>query len=79
MVVDEKCDHLGGPLVAIFTGLKSVNAEYCITLPGDMPLMQRKVVDYMFEKAKDAFVVVPMWPNGRLETLMVLEKQAAYK
>jgi molybdenum cofactor guanylyltransferase len=78
LVVDEKCYHLGGPLVAIFTGLKSVDADYCITLPGDMPLMQPKVAKYMFDKAKKALVVVPMWPNGRLETLnMVLQKTSA--
>lgn len=33
VVVDEKIDHLGGPLVAIFTGLKSVKADHCLTLP----------------------------------------------
>ena len=78
LAVDEKCDHLGGPLVAISTGLKSVDADYCITLPGDMPLMQLKVAQYMFGNAKKALVVVPMWPNGRLETLnMVLQKPGA--
>jgi molybdopterin-guanine dinucleotide biosynthesis protein A len=77
LVVDEKIDHLGGPLVAIFSGLKSVKADYCLTLPGDMPLVQPKIIEYMFEKAKDARVVVPMWSNGRLETLvMVLEKNS---
>jgi molybdenum cofactor guanylyltransferase len=78
LVIDEKCDHLGGPLVGILTGLKSVHADYCFTLPGDMPLVQPKVIGYMFDEAKDSRVVVPMWPNGRLETLsMVLEKPSA--
>jgi hypothetical protein len=40
-----------------------------------MPLLQPKVIDHMFNSAKDTRVVVPMWPNGRLETLtMVLKK-----
>jgi len=78
LIIDEKIDHLGGPLVAIFTGLKSVDADYCLTLPSDMPLVQPRVTEYMFDKAKDSRVVVPMWPNGRLETLvMVLEKASA--
>ena len=78
LITDEKIDHLGGPLVAIFTGLKSVDADYCLTLPSDMPFVQPKVTGYMFDKAKDSRVVVPMWPNGRLETLiMVLEKASA--
>jgi molybdopterin-guanine dinucleotide biosynthesis protein A len=78
LLVDEKIDHLGGPLVAIYTGLKAVEAEFCITLPGDMPMIQPAVIEYMFSEAKDSRVVVPMWPNGRLETLnMVLERDSA--
>jgi molybdopterin-guanine dinucleotide biosynthesis protein A len=77
LLVDQKLDHLGGPLVAILTGLKSVDADYCITLPSDMPFVQPKVIDYMFDQAKKSRVVVPMWPNGRLETLlMALEKKS---
>jgi len=77
LLVDEKIDHLGGPLVAIYTGLKAVNAEACITLPGDMPMTQSGVMEYMFNEAKDSLVVVPIWPNGRLETLnMVLERNS---
>jgi molybdenum cofactor guanylyltransferase len=77
LFVDEKFDHLGGPLVAIFTGLKSVDAEYCVTLPGDMPLVKPRVIEYMFDLAKNSRVVVPTWPNGRLETLiMILETKS---
>lgn len=77
IVVDEKIDNLGGPLIAICTGLKAVDAELCITLPADMPLMQSAVMEYMFEEIKDSLVVVPIWPNGRLETLnMVLNRNS---
>ena len=80
LLVDEKINHLGGPLVAIFTGLKSVEADYCLTLPCDMPLLQPKVAEYMFNAAKDYRLVVPMWPNGRLETLMmVLERKSVLR
>lgn len=78
LLVDEKIDHLGGPLIAIYTGLKAVDAEFCITLPGDMPLVQPAVMEYMFREVKNSRVVVPMCPNGRLETLvMVLERESA--
>lgn len=78
LLIDEKIDQLGGPLVAILTGLKSVKADYCITLPCDMPLLQPKVMEYMFSTIKNSRVAVPMWPNGRLETLtMVLERKNA--
>jgi len=43
-----------------------------------MPLVQPAVIEYMFDEANDARVVVPMCPNGRLETLnMVLERKNA--
>jgi molybdopterin-guanine dinucleotide biosynthesis protein A len=75
LLVDEPCNHLGGPIVGILTGLIAAKADYCFTLPSDMPLLQPKVIDYMFNSAKDTRVIVPMWPNGRLETLtMVLKK-----
>ena len=78
LLIDEKIDQLGGPLVAILTGLKAVKADYCFTLPCDMPLLQPKVMEYMFNTIGNSHVVVPMWPNGRLETLtMVLERKSA--
>jgi molybdopterin-guanine dinucleotide biosynthesis protein A len=78
VVIDEKINHTNGPNVAIYTGLKSVDAEYCFTLPCDMPLLKSKVVDYLFNAMEDSCVVVPMWPNSRLETLvMILERNSA--
>ncbi len=75
LLIDEQSNQLGGPLVGILTGLMAAKADYCFTLPSDMPLLQPKVIDHMFNSIKDARVVVPMWPNGRLETLtMVLKK-----
>jgi molybdopterin-guanine dinucleotide biosynthesis protein A len=78
LLVDEQTDCLGGPIVGILTGLMGTKSDFCLTLPSDMPLMQPKVIEHMFDLAKDARAVVPMWPNGRLETLtMVLKKPSA--
>ena len=74
LLIDERCNSLSGPIVGILTGLKATNADNCFTLPSDMPLMQPKVIDHMFDSAKDARAVVPMWPNGRLETLTMVLK-----
>jgi molybdopterin-guanine dinucleotide biosynthesis protein A len=75
LVVDEKISHVSGPNVAILTGLKATIADLCVTLPCDMPLMKPKIIKYLFDAAGDAQVVVPMWPNGRLVTLvMALER-----
>ena len=77
-MVDEKISHISGPNVAIMSGLKAVQADYCLTLPCDMPFLQPKVAEYLFNEAEGFEVVVPMWPNGRLETLiMVLERPSA--
>jgi len=76
LLIDEPCNQLGGPIVGILTGLTAVKADYCFTLPSDMPLLLPKVIDYMFNSAKEARVVVPMWPNGRLETLTMVLKQS---
>ncbi len=78
IVTDLKVDHLSGPLVAILTGLQSTKADHCLTVPCDMPLLNPKVAEYLFNEIDDSVVAVPMWPNGRLETLlMVLERASA--
>jgi molybdopterin-guanine dinucleotide biosynthesis protein A len=75
VLIDEPCNQTGGPIVGILTGLIATKADYCFTLPSDMPLMQPKIIDYMFNSTKDSSAVVPMWPNGRLETLTMLLKK----
>jgi molybdopterin-guanine dinucleotide biosynthesis protein A len=78
LVVDEKISHISGPNVAIMTGLKATKANFCVTLPCDMPLIKPKIVEYLFDAAETAQVTVPMWPNGRIETLvMALESISA--
>jgi molybdopterin-guanine dinucleotide biosynthesis protein A len=78
LIIDDKSNQLAGPIVGILTGLETVNADYCFTIPSDMPLLQPKIVDYMFNSINNARIVVPMWSNGRLETLtMVLKKHDA--
>jgi molybdopterin-guanine dinucleotide biosynthesis protein A len=70
--IDEKTEYTKGPIVAITTGLKFTNADYCLTLPCDVPLIQPKVVDYLFKVAKGSQVTVPIWPDGGLESLIIV-------
>jgi molybdopterin-guanine dinucleotide biosynthesis protein A len=78
IVVDEQINGISGPNVAIISGLKAVQANYCLTLPCDMPFLQPTVAEYLFEQSKGFDVAVPMWPDGRLETLlMLLERRNA--
>jgi molybdenum cofactor guanylyltransferase len=77
VVVDE-AGHTKGPNLAIMSGLKSVSANYCLTLPCDMPFLMPQVAEYMFNVADGVDVAVPMWPDGMLETLMmVLERKSS--
>jgi molybdopterin-guanine dinucleotide biosynthesis protein A len=76
IVTDLKMKNLSGPLIAILTGLKFATGDFCITVPCDVPMLNGKVAEYLFSEINDSFVVVPMWPNGRLETLlMVLDRK----
>ena len=78
ITTDLKINHLSGPIIAILTGLTYATADYYITIPADMPLVNGKVAEYLFNQINGSYVAVPMWPNGRLETLlMVLERKSA--
>ncbi len=71
IVVDEKTG-IQGPNVGIMTGLKATQADYCLTVPCDMPFLKAEVADYLFTQAKGFEVVVPVWPNGTVETLITV-------
>lgn len=76
IVVDE-ITEIGGPNVGIMSGLKAVQADQCFVAPCDMPFVKPEVADYLFNAAKGYKAAVPMWPDGRLETLiMVLQHDA---
>ncbi len=78
IVTDLKIKDLSGPLIAILTGLRATAADHCITIPCDVPKLNPKVAEYLFNEIDGSIVAVPMWPNGRLETLlMVLERKRA--
>ncbi len=80
IVADLKTNNLSGPFIAILTGLEFARAEYCLTIPADMPLLKGKVAEYLFNEIKNSYIAVPMWPNGSLETLlMVLERSKTLK
>lgn len=70
--IDRKFACMEGPLAAIATGLKSANADYCIMLPCDTPLIQPAVIDYLFNVAEGSYMAVPIHPDGRIESLMIV-------
>jgi molybdopterin-guanine dinucleotide biosynthesis protein A len=77
-VVDQINCPVKGPALAIMSGLHAVSSAQCLTLPVDMPFLKAEIADYMFAASKESDVTIPMWPNGALETLvMVLNRQNA--
>lgn len=66
----------GGPNVALLSGLRTVRADFCMVVPCDMPFVKSKVWDYFFGLSETGKfdVVMPMWPNGALESLIMVFK-----
>lgn len=80
IVTDIRVDHISGPNVAIMSGLKATKADRCLTVPTDMPFLNREVAEYLFKVSEGFEVAVPIWPNGRLETLlMTLQQPIAFE
>ena len=42
IVTDLKIKNQSGPLIAILTGLKFTEADYCITVPCDVPMLNQR-------------------------------------
>lgn len=80
IITDVKAKTSGGPLIAILTGLNAATSDFCLTVPSDMPLLNPKVAEYMYRELDSSYVAVPMWPDGKLETLlMVLHRKNCLK
>jgi molybdenum cofactor guanylyltransferase len=76
-VVDQQGSPVKGPILAITSGLHTVNAQYCLVVPTDMPFLKTEVAEYLLEACKDYNVAVPVWPDGTIETLlMALERES---
>ncbi len=74
--VDRKAE-ISGPTVGIMSGLHAAKADYCLTVPCDMPFLKPEVADCLFAQAEGYEVTVPIWPDGRLETLnMTIQREA---
>ncbi|MCW3982862.1 MAG: molybdenum cofactor guanylyltransferase [Candidatus Bathyarchaeota archaeon] len=74
-VLDPQNSPVKGPLLAIKSGLDAVSADYCLTVSVDMPCLKPTVADFMFNIAAGFDVAVPMWPDGKLETLLAVLKR----
>ena len=58
-----------GPLEGIRAGLLQSRSEYSFVCAGDMPFIDSRVVDFLFEKAIGHNAVLPKWEDGKFEPL----------
>ncbi len=58
-----------GPLDGIRAGLLESRAEYSFVCAGDMPFVDSRVVDLLFEKANGHDAALPKWGDGKFEPL----------
>ncbi|MGA9188641.1 MAG: molybdenum cofactor guanylyltransferase, partial [Methanosarcina sp.] len=58
-----------GPLDGIRAGLLESKSEYSFVCAGDMPLVNFRVVDLLFEKASGHDAALPRWEDRKFEPL----------
>lgn len=58
-----------GPLEGIRAGLLKSGAEYSFVCAGDMPFLNSRVVDLLFEKVVGHNAALPRWEDGKFEPL----------
>jgi molybdopterin-guanine dinucleotide biosynthesis protein A len=59
-----------GPLAGFISGLERVSFDYSLVIGCDMPFVNERVVDLLFEIASTGYdAVVPKWEDGMLEPL----------
>ncbi|PAV14141.1 molybdenum cofactor guanylyltransferase [Methanosarcina spelaei] len=58
-----------GPLEGIRAGLFESRGEYSFVCAGDMPFVNSRVVDLLFEKASGHDAALPKWEDGKFEPL----------
>jgi molybdopterin-guanine dinucleotide biosynthesis protein A len=61
-----------GPIGGIYASFLEMQADICFLVAGDMPLLHREVISFLFqelERDPSCAGVVPCWPNENLEPL----------
>jgi len=62
--------HDFGPLAGFQSGLKRASFPYSLVIGCDMPFVNERVVEFLFEIASTGYnAVVPRWENGLIEPL----------
>lgn len=70
-VLDQTHSPIKGPLLAVTSGLRAVDAEFVLVVPVDMPFLNPQVARFLLDACKGFDMAVPIWPDGTLETLLM--------
>ena len=68
-----------GPLAGFITALDKCTSNSCFLGACDMPLIEPKVVQYLFRKGANSSGAIPKWRDGRLEPLHAVYDRNATK
>jgi molybdopterin-guanine dinucleotide biosynthesis protein A len=72
IVVDEI--NPGTPLVGAYTGFNIARSKYCILVGNDMPFLDARIINQLFDLADGHEAATPSWPNGWIEPLLSVYK-----
>jgi molybdopterin-guanine dinucleotide biosynthesis protein A len=63
------------PLIGLYSAFKELNKlkyEKALVLPCDIPLVQKKVIEFLIEESKNYDCSIPQWNNGFIEPLIAV-------
>jgi len=63
------------PLVGLATGARSIGDDLILVLPCDTPYVKEDVLKLLADKADDFDATLPLWPDGKIETLIAVYKR----
>jgi len=67
VIVDSVKDF--GPLAGIHSALNYFR-DYVLIVAVDMPLVKRKLAEFIYKKGRGYDALIPMWSDGKLEPLL---------
>jgi molybdopterin-guanine dinucleotide biosynthesis protein A len=65
------------PLMGIVTGLGAASSNHALVSACDIPFINEKVVELLFQRGSGADAAIPRWRNGDIEPLEAVYKAAS--
>jgi len=65
---------LDGPLVGMYTAFLEATSEYAYVHPIDSPVINNRIIEYLFEKADSYDASIVRWDDGSIEPMHAVYK-----